>query len=543
MVAVASAQSPEGAVVAPETAGAGRRIAGAATILLGGFVASRLVGLLRDVVIFGRFGTSGDLDLYYAAFRIPDLVFNLVAGGALGSAIVPVFAEYRAGRGPAALTRLAGAVFNAIGVAACLAALLGLLFAPALVPFLGPGFAPAQQARLALLVRILLLQPVLFGLGEVVTRYLNVRGHFAYPAIAPTLYNLAIIGAALVLGPRLGTVGLALGVVAGALLYVLVQLPRAYALGFRWLPHLDLGEPGLRRIGPLMLPRLIDRGAVQLSFLLTTRLASYLPAGRFAALNLAWVLMMLPLGMFAMSAANAAFPAFSEQAALGHREALTRTIRRTLSSVLFLMVPSALGLVVVGLPLVQTLFQRGRFDPQAAAVTALALAVYALGLPAHGAIEILSRSFYALQDTRTPVALSVTAMGANVLLATLLVGPLGFAGIALAMSVSATLEALTLVLLLRRRLAGLLGLELLSSVGRTTLAGLAMAATAYLTVGAARTVLGLPPVVQLLAAVAVGGATYAGAAYLLRSPELHEFLGLARRRLRGRSRTAAPSTL
>jgi putative peptidoglycan lipid II flippase len=554
MVAVATADAGDGGAAADvagagesETQGAGRRIARAAAILLGGFVVSRLVGLLRDVVIFGQFGTSGDLDLYFAAFRIPDLIFNLVAGGALGSAIVPVFAEYRAGRSAREATRLASTVFNAVGVVAVLGAILGILCTPVLVPFLGAGFSPEQQARLAVLVRILLLQPIFFGLGEVVTRYLNVRGHFTLPAIAPTLYNLCIIGAALVLGPRFGTVGLATGVVAGALLYLVVQLPVARAGGFRWDLSLDLRDAGLRRIVPLMVPRLLDRGAVQVSFLLTTRLASYLPDGRFAALNLAWTLMMLPLGTLAMSAANAAFPVLSEQAARGEYRALAATVRRTMGSILFLMVPAAVGLALVGLPLVQLVFVRGQFNQQSAVWTAVALAVYAVGLPAHGAIEVLARSFYALHNTRTPVVLSVLAMACNVLLATLLVGPVGFAGIAAAMTVSATLEAIVLFLFLWARVPDLGNLDLLRSTSRTLLAGGAMLAATGGALVASRGLLHLAPLVELIGTAVIGTLTYALAGFVFRSPELHDVLSIVRRRWqrwrRRGSPPARPSTL
>ncbi|HEX2035604.1 MAG TPA: murein biosynthesis integral membrane protein MurJ [Chloroflexota bacterium] len=523
MLAVATAGSG--------TKGAGSRIAKAATVLLGGFVASRLAGLVRDMVILAQFGTSGDLDLYYTAFRIPDIIFNLVAGGALGSAIVPIFAQYRAGGSPGALTRLASVLFNVIAVAAVLAAILGVIFTPVLVPFLGPGFDPAQQDRLAMLVRILLLQPIFLGVGEVLTRYLNVHQHFVYPALAPTLYNLGIIAGAIFLGPSFGTIGLSVGVVAGAIIYLLVQLPTAHARGFRWLPSLDVHEPGLRQIVPLMVPRLIDRGAVQLGFLMTTRLASFLPEGRFVALNVAWTLMMLPLGTFAMSAASAAFPTLADQAARGEREVMAATIRRTLSSILFLMVPAALGLIVVGMPLVQTLYERAEFTSQSSALTATALACFALGLPAHGGIEILTRSFYALQDTRTPVTLSVLAMCANVLLATILVGPLGHIGIALALSVSTTVEAFALLIVLRRRLPAVVTFTFLWSLSRTVIAALVMAAVSLVALGTTRILFHLPAPLQLVSAGASGAATYAAAAFLLRSPDLHDVLAVVRRKL------------
>jgi putative peptidoglycan lipid II flippase len=309
-------------------------------------------------------------------------------------------------------------------------------------------------------------------------------------------------------------------------------VPVARALGFRWGTTIDPGEPGMRQIVLLMLPRLVSQGAVQLSFLLTTRLASFLPPGRFAALSLGWTLMMLPLGILAMSAANAAFPVLAEQAATGQQRALAATVRRTLGSVLFLMVPSAVGLLLLGLPLVQTVFVRGEFGQESAVLTATALGLYALGLPGHGAIEVLARAFFARQDTRTPVILGVCAMALNVLLATLLVGPAGLVGIALAMSASASFEALALFAVLAARLPGLLTLELVASVGRTTLAGVVMGLA---TLGGLALVGGaLPPALMLALGTAVAGVAYGGAALVLRAPELIDLLGaLQRRRRRG----------
>jgi putative peptidoglycan lipid II flippase len=522
-------------VAASPAASAGRaerRIFGAAAILLSGMAVSRAIGLLREVVIGARFGTGGDLDLYVAAFRIPDTVFTLVAGGALGSTLVPVFAEYLESHEEGKLARLASAVFNLVTAAGCVAALLGIVFAPQLARGLGAGFAePERQARLVLLVRIMLLQPVLFGMSEVPRRYLNVHHHFLYPAVAPALYNLGIIASALVLGPSMGTLGLAVGVVAGALAYLLVQLPAAAAFGFRWRPGFDLHDPGLRKIAALMLPRLVGQGAVQLSFIVTTRLASFLPEGRLSALNFAWVLMMLPLGIFAMPIADAALPTLSGQAARGERAAMAATVRRTLGAILFLMVPSAIVLIGTGLPLVQTALQRGRFDAESSALTAVALAFYAAGLPAHGAIEILTRSFYALHDTRTPVAVGAAAMVANILLAIAMVGPLGHLGIALAMSISASAEALVLVFLLRPRLPGLLGGGLFFSLTRTAIAAVGLL-VALVPAAATLRIAATPSVVQLAGAVTLGGVVYVVVAFILRAPELHSVLRVVRAKVR-----------
>ena len=423
--------------------------------LLIGFGVSRVIGALRDVVLAAQFGATTEYEVYLAAFRIPDVVFMLVAGGALGSTLVPVLAERHERGGPGADARLAATVFNAIALAAIGAAAAGIALAPWLAPLVGAGFAPEDQERLALLMRIILLQPVLLGVSEVLTRYLNVRGHFLTPALAPALYNVPIMLAAVALGPTLGNVGLALGVIAGAALYLLVQLPAALARGFRFGPSLELGDPALRQIARLMVPRMVGQGAVQLSFIATTRLASQLPEGSLVVLTYGWQLMSLPLGPLGMALGNAAMPALSAHAARGDVDAFGVTARRTLGAILLLLIPAATVLIVAGLPIVRLLYERAAFNADDSARTALALGIYAAGLPAHGALEILTRAFYALQDTRTPVAIGVAAMTLNVAMAYALAGTLGFSAIPLGTTVSSALEVVVLWLLLRPRVPAL----------------------------------------------------------------------------------------
>jgi putative peptidoglycan lipid II flippase len=517
----ASAATPAAAPVASPSAG--RRIAGAAGILLAGFALSRVVGLLREVAVGAQFGTSVEYDLFIAAFRIPDVVFTLVAGGALGSTLVPVFSERRERGQAGAAVRLAGTVFNLIFIAAVVVAALGMVCAGWLAPLVGAGFAPDEQARLALLIRILLAQPVLLGVSEVISRYLNVTGHFLYPALAPAVYNLPIILAAIVLGPSLGAVGLALGVVAGAACYFLVQVPAGLAAGFRFAATLDLHDPGLRQIARLMVPRMVGQGAVQLSFVATTRLASFMPEGSLAALNYAWIFAMLPLGPLGMAIGNAALPAMSAQAARGEHAALGETARRTLSAILFLVVPAALLLIVAGLPIVQTLLERRAFTLESSARTAAALAFYAAGLPAHGAIEILTRSFYALQDTRTPVSVGVAGMALNVVLAYSLAGAGGpeqaYLAIAFALSTSAYVETALLWLLLRRRVPAVASPALLASLLRIALAGAGLVAATVPAIALGRA-LGLHPLAQVLFSGAAGGLAYLAVALSADRPSL-----------------------
>ena len=423
--------------------------------LLVGFGLSRLIGALRDIVLAAQFGATTDYDLYVAAFRIPDVVFMLVAGGALGSTLVPVFAERLESGGPGADARLAATVFNTIALVATAGALIGIALAPWLAPIVGAGFALEDQERLALLMRIILVQPVLLGVSEVLTRYLNVRGHFVAAALAPALYNVPIMIAALVLGRSMGNVGLALGVVAGAILYLLVQVPAALGRGFRFRAALDLSDPALAQIGRLMVPRMIGQGAVQFSFIATTRLASQLPEGSLVVLTYGWQLMSLPLGPLAMAFGNAALPSMAAHAARGDVDALGATARRTLGAILLLILPAALVLIIAGHPIVTLLYEHGAFTAEDSARTALALAIYAAGLPAHGALEIITRTYYALQDTRTPVAIGVAGMALNVVLAYSLAGRTGFVAIPLALSASTAIEVVVLWLLLRRRVPGL----------------------------------------------------------------------------------------
>ncbi len=429
-----------------------------------GLLASRLLGVGRDVVISAQFGTSGDLDLYIAAFRIPDLIFTLVSGGALGSALVPVFARaWTTVPGgdrpdPEYLDRLARTVLTAVTLIASIGALTAMVFASSLVELIGAGFMPDARLRLVDLVRLMLVQPVLLGTGEVLTRYLNVRGHFAVTAFAPAIYTLGIVAGAAVLGPALGTTGLAIGVVTGAFGFLAVQLIASLRLGIGRQAIDASGrsvQADLREIFTLMVPRLIGQGAVQLSFVATTRLATYLPPGRVAALSYAWALMMLPLGAFAMTLANAAFPTFAAQATRGDREALATTGRQAMATILCVMVPATAVVVAFGALGIEVLFARRAFTDESVALTASALAAYGIGLPVHGILEVQMRLSFALRDTRTPVAIGVAAMVVNGLLAIALVEPLGHVGIALALSVAATIEAVLLGVVLHRRLPGL----------------------------------------------------------------------------------------
>ncbi len=495
-----------------------RQIARAAVLVMGLFLLSRVAGLAREMIIGARFGTSAELDAYQAAFRVPDLLFQLVAGGALGSAFIPVFTGCVARKDLKGGWRLFSAITNLVLVLLTALAAILALAAPWLVrTVLAPGFTAAQQALTAELVRWMLISTVVFGVSGIVMGVLNSFQHFLLPALAPILYNLSIIGGAWFLAPIHGVFGLVLGVIVGAALHLDVQLFGLWWYGARYTPTFGLGDPKVREVARLMGPRVLGLAAVQVNFWVNTLLASALPAGSLAALNYAWLLMLLPQGIVAQGVATAAFPTFAALEAQGRRQELRRTVTTTLRGVLFLAIPAAAGLLVWRTPLVRMLLERGEFTPQSTALTTFALAFYSLGLIGHSAVEIQARAFYALHDTRTPVVIGIAAMALNVLLSVILRGPLAHGGLSLANTIATTLEMLLLFALLARRISGLDWKGLWATTGKTAAASAVMAAMLAWASGqwsdGSKYLVGI-------GGLLLGALVFVGVAFVLRTPEL-----------------------
>ncbi len=454
-----------------EAGSRGQHIALSAGIVMVGFVTSKLIGLGREVIIAKAFGTGPELDAYYAAFNIPDLLFTLIAGGALATAFIPVFTGYLVRGDLAGAWRLASAVFNLTFTIVTILALGVALAAPFLVArAIAPGFSVEQRWLTANLMRLILLSTVIFSVSGIVMGVLNAHQHFLLPAFAPAFYNLGIIGGALLLTPWMGIYGLALGVVIGAGLHLAIQVPGLIRYGMRYTFGLGLANPGLHQIAWLMGPRVLALGAVQLNFLISTNLASRLGAGSVSALNFGWLVMQLPESIFAAAVAQAAFPFLAELAARGQQEELRATLSNTLRAVLALTIPAMAGLIVLGRPWIQLLFQRGAFGTSSTEAVYGALVFYALGLIGHSSLELVARLFYAQKDTMTPLFAVIGAMVVNLLLSLTLVRLLGHGGLALANSIAVTLQVSTLLWLARKRLDGIQGDDLLRSAGRSTLA-------------------------------------------------------------------------
>lgn len=430
----------------------GSTVAGGATILMVSYVLSRVLGLGREVAISARFGTSSELDAYVAAFRLPDLAFLLFAGGALSSAYIPLYREMLASDDPKAARAFTSATLNAVILAVGFFVAAIILLAPWIVPLFTHGFASETRNLTVALLGIVAFSPLLLAASEVLTATLHTRQHFLLPALAPLLYNLAIVLGAVVLAFWWGIYGVAAGVVIGAGLHLLVQVPAFRALGPGYGLTLDPRLPELKLLIQRTAPRMAGLVTVHLSLLfIMVTLASGLGAGVVASLHYAWILMMLPLGVFGMSVARAWFPRFAVAAVSGPTPLLARQLTTAIRTVLFFLLPAAAGLMLFAPLVVATLFERGEFDAASTDLTAWALLFFGVGLAGHGAVEVLNRGFFALKDTWTPVLIGIVSMGLGIALAFLLMRPLEQGGLALGISLAVLLEAVWLWLLLARR--------------------------------------------------------------------------------------------
>lgn len=511
-----------------------RQVARAAALVMVAFAVSRALGLVRNVV-FGRFfGTGAEMDAYVAAQRIPEAIFYIIAGGALGSAFIPLFTTRLAREQVDAAWKLASAIINILLIVLVPISLLCILFAPWLVrTAVAPALAADVQARIAALMRVMLLSTAVFGVSGIVMGVLNAHQHFLLPAIAPILYNLALIGGGIWGGMTgLGVMGPAIGAVLGAFAHLLIQVPGLIRYGARYTPTLGRGDPGVGEVGRLMAPRVLGVAAVQINMVVTNNLASRLGEGAISALDYAWLIMLLPHGVFAQAVGTAVFPTFAAQAARGETDALRRTLTMMLRLIVAVTIPAALGLVVLGQPIIAVMFQRGEFDASSTLDVAWALNFFALGLVGLSAIEILARAFYALHDTWTPALAAVLAVILNVLLGLTLPsvfaarGWLPHGGLALANALAFTIQMTVLTALIHRRIGGFDVPELLRQSLRVCIASLGMAVVLW---GWMR----IAPqnvLVQSAVGVIVGVLVYGGLALLLRIDDLKQVVLLVVRR-------------
>jgi putative peptidoglycan lipid II flippase len=517
----------------------GRILVTASLILTVAALASRLLGWVRLLVIGSQFGASRELDAYFAAFRIPDAIFQLVVAGALSAALIPVFTSYRAREQEQEAWRLASSVINLVVIALAGLSLVMALFAPVVVPVVAPGFDAATTELTVRMTRVMLLSPVFIGMGAVVTGILNSYQRFAVPALAPLAYNLAIIAAAIVLAPLIGVEGLAVGVVVGSLLHLAIQLPELGKVGQRYDLTIGLSHPGVRKVVWLMGPRMLGLAAGQLNFIVSTVLASGLAEGSITAYNYAFQLSQIPVGVLGVSVAVALFPTLSRDAALGRVTEIRRQVAASLRILIFLAAPLTAAMVVLAEPIASVFFQYGLFSERSAERTAGALVFFAIGLGGHIVVQVVNRAFYAMQDTRTPVLWAMVAVAINVPLMMWLVGPMGIEGLALALSVSALIEVGGLLWALHRRIESVEERAVAASAGRSLVAGVGSALAMFGGLTLIRDLVpgaldhGLGRLIVLLILAGGGTLFYLLVATALRAPEVAQVRSLLSRGRRG----------
>jgi putative peptidoglycan lipid II flippase len=514
-------------------------------------LASRVLGLLRDSVVAALFPKSAT-DVFFVAFTIPNVLRQLLAEGALTAAFIPVFTEYRENRGDeetrAMLRNMLGAAFTVLA----LVTLAGILGAPWVVRLFAFGFSdsPEKLGLAVALTRLMFVFLVAVGLTALAMGVLNVHRHFSAPAAAPVVLNMGIIAtvyAGLPLMPRLGLppiTALAIGVVIGGFAQVVLQLPFLSRHRMLVLPRFRFTDPGVVRVGKLMLPAVFGLAIYQVNIILSRQFASFLSEGSISALYYSQRLIEFPMGIFAVAIATVAMPNLSSHANAGDLEGLKATYRYALGLVLFIILPASAGLLALAEPLTTVLFQRGKFTHELALHTALTLQGFLAGLWAGASVRQTVPVFYALQDTRTPVKVACLTVVVYAAMAWTLYRRLGTLGLALAVSASSATNFLALLYLLRRRL-GRMGLRSLAgSVVKSAVASLVAGAAAW---GVGRLGHwerggGAPGnYVVLVLGVVAGIVVYVALCRLLRCPELHELWRAFGRARRGRGGGAPPS--
>lgn len=525
-----AAGKPDPAIVMPS-------FARSASIVGLAFVASRVLGLIREIVMANRFGTSSEYDAYISAFRIPDLLFLVVMSGAFGSAFIPIFGSFLARGERESANRLASSVITYTAVVTVALGALAFVFAgPLMRSVVAPDLPPGAMDLAVRTMRYLLVSPLLLGLGIAAKGILEAQNKFVLPALAPLLYNLSIVVAAIVLAPDHGIDGVTAGVIIGAMLHVSIQIPGLVASGLRFRPSLSRNVAGLGDVGALLLPRVVGQAAFQINFVAVNAFASSAGEGRVSGLNYAWQLMMLPHGVLALSISTVLFPTMAQQFELGQIQQMKATLLRALKPLLFLIIPASIGLYEFGYSIFQTIFQTGSFTSESTRLAAEPLALLAAGLVFYGLVEVLARTFYAMKDTRTPVIAGIVIIVINIAISAALVDRLGHVGLAMALSISTMIEAIILLAVLRVRIGGF-GPSFGAWLVRVIAATAVMAAAAEM-VRPRLEELTIPgatnrfvQVMQLGIAVSLVAAVYFAAAWFFRIPETTRAISAVDRRL------------
>ncbi len=536
-----------------------KTISGAAILLACSFFVSTILGILRDRLLAGRFGAGTELDIYFAAFRIPDFIYAIFIAGGLIAVFLPIFSQYFE-KDKEEAWRIASYLFNAVLVFMVLLSLILALSMSPLMKLITPGFTQDMRGMASSLATLMLLSPIILGISAVFSGVLQYFQRFFVYSLAPIMYNAGIIFGILVLEPKLGLVGLAFGVLIGAFLHAGIQFYPVLKAGFRWHFSLGFSHPALRQAFKLAAPRTLGAAAYNLNITLVTAIASTLAVGSIGILNFATNLHLFPVTLIGVSLGTAVFPVLSRDHAQGERGAFISHFASGFRQIVFFIVPTVLFMFLLRDQIISLLLKTGAFDMLAARLTGAALGIFSFGLLVQAFIPYLIRTFFALKDTVLPTVSGILSVGMNVVLALLLVKIFSFPNLAhdfvssalglqdvsdirivalpLALSLSSAFSFGMLLLFLKKKVGNIYPLEVLKSVQKILVAGtfLALAVLLFLQVGPVlfrgTTFLGI--LGETLGALILGSATYLLTLTFLKSQEVAA-LWHAIKRILGRS--------
>ena len=498
--------------------------------------ASRILGLLREQVFAYLFGAGFTTDAFIAAFRIPNLLRDLFAEGALSSAFIPTFTKYLTDNEKEEAWRVASLVINLLMVVLSVVIISGMIFAPYVVKAIAPGFEKiaGKQELTTLLTQMMFPFLLLVALAAVCMGVLNSFGKFGVPAIAPTMLNLGMILSGFLICPFFHPpiVGMAIGALLGGLGQLLIQVPTLFRLGFKYKLILNIFHPGVKRILFLMAPAALGVASVQVNVFVSTLLASLLPSGSISYLNYSFRLMHLPLGVFGVAVATTTLPVLSVFAAKKDYKSLTDTCSSSVKLVFFLTIPCAVFLALSSKPIISLLYQHGQFSFADTVNTSGALIFYCVGLFAYASSRVLVPAFYSVGNAKTPVTIGILAVALNIGLNLMLMGPMGFKGLAFGTSVSAIFNMLFLLYALDKTVCAINKRDLIGSFSKILLASVFMGMCLSLFLSASSCNLQVANLLQKAILVVLAGIVCLGsyflACYFLKIGELERFLEMVR---------------
>lgn len=499
---------------------------GATGLLMVTLFLSNILGFLRDRFLAQKI-VAADIDIYFNAFRLPDLIFNVLILGAVTTAFIPVFSDYLFKKGKdAEAWQLANTIINVAMVLLVVILLILAIAMPYIIPIISPFHEPERVQQTVIVARILLIQPFFFGLSYIAGSILNSYKRFVAYSLAPLIYNFSIIAGIVYLSPRFGILGVAYGVLIGALLHFLIQVPSLFFIGYQYQPVMDLKSTGLKRMFQLMGPRTVQLIMLQLIILAFARAAAQLPVGSASGLSFADNIQTVPTVIFGNAFAMASFPYLSEAFSGEKIHDFNRYLIRSAKVALFFLLPSAAGLYLLRIQIIRLILGSGHFGWDQTVMTAEALGMYTIGIVALGLLPLLSRAFFAMHDTKTPMITCIPITILSIALGYILAFTfqMGIAGLALAYSFSSIAQLLTLYVILRKRITLTFEKDLFRSLGLYLVLTLLMGVAIQIT----KTVIGsttdLSQAVNVLyqgaAGIGVGVVVYLGLAMIFRLEEV-----------------------